>query len=513
MTMLLLVGEGPAFAPLDAFRALGLAVVHSPTAAAEALRIAGDTRPDAALVDVGGDIEAIEIGRRIRRQYGIPILHLTGRADEDRLARARAAEPDGYVDDVTSRRQLLGALEIAIRQRRSWGVPIGAPPVSTRADRLATLGTISAALAHQINNPFTWVIANLGLVVDTVDTLRRSLTVQSAATPRGASRNLESALTAIGHACDGAERIRRIVADLRDFAGPDELERVPLDVRELLDGAVRVCGNEIRHRARVRLLYQEVPAVDGNPTQLGQAFLNVLLNATQAIPTGRADANEIRLVTGTDVDGGALVEVHDTGSGIPAEYLDRIFEPFFTTRPIGTGRGMGLSVAHGIFTEHGGDIGVESRLGLGTVFRIRLPPTSMRVRPPTSDTHVHVGVRRGRVVVIDDEPLVLDVLGHLLGDDHDVETYTSGRAALARLFSGPPCDVILCDLMMPDCSGMDVYEAIARRRPDLVDHIVFITGGAFTERAMTFLQQVPNVRLQKPFEVRRLLEEIRRRVI
>ncbi|MFZ5481288.1 MAG: ATP-binding protein [Myxococcota bacterium] len=511
MPTILFLGDDPAVArdlrsPLDRLR-YGLHV--SPPRLPEAQRTAEELRPDLLLADARVPLSA-EAGHHLRRALDLPLVMLAAGASDAEVDRARGCEPDGWVEQLDAERTLRGVLEVALRNRGARrGRPAqGSPGGDAHADRLAALGSITAALAHEINNPLTWVAGNLGLAIDALSGLKEA--AESTAAPRGMARGISLAVQSLEHALQGSDRIRRIVADLRDFSGPDELDRRPVDVRTLVDTALRVCGNEVRHRAQVVREYAEVPSVRANMTQLGQVFLNLLVNAAQAIPAGRAEQNRIHVRVDVDRDGFVLVEVRDTGTGIAPEYLDRIFDPFFTTRPIGAGRGMGLSVAHGIVSDHGGEISVRSQVGLGSAFRVRLPAAPVPVEEAVDDDLAFEPGRRGRVLIVDDEPLVLDVLGKLLEEWHDVETCTSGAAALQLLLAGTPVDAVLCDLMMPDMTGMDIYEALARARPDVLDRIVFITGGAFTERATSFLQRVPNPRLEKPFEVQRLFSVLRR---
>jgi signal transduction histidine kinase len=514
MPTILLLGEDPALAEdlRPSLARLGHGLHLAPARLPEAQRTAEDVRPDLVLADARCPT-ATDTARSLRRQLDVPFVLLAAGASDEDVERALAGEPDAYLD-VADERGLRGVLAVAMRMRLKGRVatppraPAGGADGTTRADRLAALGSITAALAHEINNPLTWVAGNLSLAIDALSQARGS--VEHVAAPRGLARALSLAISSLDHAVEGSDRIRRIVADLRDFSGPDELDRRPVDVRSLVDTALRISGNELRHRAMIQREYRDVPHVLANLTQLGQVFLNLLVNAAQAMPAGRAEQNRIRVRIEQDVDGFVVVEVHDTGSGIAPEYLDRIFDPFFTTRPIGAGRGMGLSVAHGIVADHGGEIAVRSYVGVGSTFRVRLPPAPAEVEAVADEEDEFAPGRRGRVLVIDDEPLVLDVLGKLLAESHDVETCASGTMALERLTQDPPFDAVLCDLMMPDMTGMDIYEQLARARPELIDRMVFITGGAFTERATSFLARVPNARLEKPFEVRKLFSVLRR---
>jgi PAS domain S-box-containing protein len=351
------------------------------------------------------------------------------------------------------------------------------------ADRLSSVGTLAAGVAHEINNPLSYVLGNLSLLADE---LRRPA-------PRtGEMQQL------VAEALDGGERIRRIVRDLKSFARAEDDVHGPLDVRRVLELAINLAANEIRHRARLVREYAEVAPVDGNESRLGQVFVNLLINAAQAIPEGEADRHEIRLVC-RGAERRVIVEVHDTGCGIPAPLLGRIFEPFFTTKPVGTGTGLGLSTCHGIVTAMGGELEVESVLGRGSTFRVVLLASSapMPVRPAAAP-QPGPAPRRGRILVVDDEPIVSRTLKRFLEAEHDVVTAANGRQALDAL-DGDRFDAILCDLMMPEMTGMDVHAALVERDPALADRMIFMTGGAFTARARDFLDRVRNPRLEKPF--------------
>jgi CheY-like chemotaxis protein len=216
----------------------------------------------------------------------------------------------------------------------------------------------------------------------------------------------------------------------------------------------------------------------------------------------------IRLVTGMDAAGRVVVEVRDTGSGVPVELLGRIFEPFFTTKPVGVGTGLGLSICHNIVSSLGGEITVENQSGQGACFRVALWPAPQEsgARPAAPRT---AGGRRGRLLVIDDEPSVGAAVGRLLAAEHEVVTVSVAREALACFEQGERFDVILCDLMMPEMPGTELYAAIAALAPDQAERIVFMTGGAFTSRAREFLAHVPNLRVDKPFDSENLRAVIR----
>jgi CheY-like chemotaxis protein len=268
-----------------------------------------------------------------------------------------------------------------------------------------------------------------------------------------------------------------------------------------MDLSIDMAFNEIRHRARVVKIYGEVPFVEADEARLGQVFINLLVNAAQAIPEGNMAAHEIRIVTSTDSLGRAVVEVGDTGPGIPAKVAGRVFDPFFTTKPIGVGTGLGLSICHNIVVSMGGEITARNQEGGGAVFRVVLPPTSgsrLPVAPAAAATENAAAMRRAAVLIVDDERAVGAALGRVLRD-HDVTIVTTAKEALDLLDSDRVFDVVLSDLMMPEMSGMDLYDELVRRGSRAAERMVFLTGGAFTPAANAFLGRVSNERIEKPF--------------
>jgi PAS domain S-box-containing protein len=366
------------------------------------------------------------------------------------------------------------------------------------ADRLVSVGTLAAGVAHEINNPLTYVIANLEYVArlmadETSDPLRE--------------KN-ERVSRALKQAREGTERVRLIVRNLRTFSRGDEERRGPVSVREVIESAIDMSWNEIRHRAQLVRDYQSVPLVEANEARLGQVFLNLLVNAAQAIPEGNVDAHCIRI--GTRYDNHRVrIEISDTGVGIPAENIKRIFDPFFTTKAVGDGTGLGLSVCHGIVTALGGEIRVESTPGHGTVFSVLLPATEKPRAVAVPSRPSPAAGSRARVLIVDDEHNLRISLRQLVALENDVKDTASGNDVLELIRSGERFDVILCDLMMPEMSGVDVYHQLMKIAPDQAEKIVFLTGGAFTPRTQEFLASVKNRRMEKPFDVDELLLMIR----
>jgi CheY-like chemotaxis protein/two-component sensor histidine kinase len=343
-------------------------------------------------------------------------------------------------------------------------------------------------VAHEINNPLAYVLGNLEFALARL------------AAPRGREpAEIAEVIQALGHAREGSERIRHTTRDLRVFCRKDDETESVVDVRGVMESSINMAWNEIRHRARLVKSFEPVPNILGNDNRLGQVFLNLLVNAAQALPEDRADENEITVSIRCD-EQHVTIEVRDTGCGISGEQLKRVFEPFFTTKPQGQGSGIGLSICRSIVADLGGDIQVESRIGEGTCFRILLPAerAMLSTRPPRLE---RVSARRAKILVIDDEPALCAVIRRLLGGEHEIHTFVDAREALRLLRHDGAFDVIFCDLMMPRMSGMEFFAELSRLCGDLASRTVFLTGGAFNGTARQFLSSFPNRVVEKPFEV------------
>jgi nitrogen-specific signal transduction histidine kinase/ActR/RegA family two-component response regulator len=363
-------------------------------------------------------------------------------------------------------------------------------------DRLVSIGTLAAGVAHEINNPLAYIITNIEYALDTLRTDENATQL----TP-----DLAEVLLALDHARQGSERIRVTTRDLKVFCHTDAPGPISVDVRRVLDSSITMAWNEIRHRARLVKVFAEVPRVDANENRLAQVFLNLLVNAAQAIAEGNAAGNEIRVSVWHEDGGQVIVEISDTGSGISPEFLSHLFQPFFTTKQVGVGTGLGLSICQGIVKDLGGTIGVRSVVGSGTTFRVAFPAGILpeTARPSGTPTPFPSG-RRGRILVIDDEPFLVRTIQRVLEGEHDVRASNDARAVLPMLASEQNFDVILCDLMMPQMTGMEFHAELARNAPLMAERIVFLTAGAFTTKAKLFLDNVPNRRIEKPFDARTL---------
>jgi CheY-like chemotaxis protein len=318
-------------------------------------------------------------------------------------------------------------------------------------------------------------------------------------------------------------RIGRIVSDLRAFSGgaganssvhsntwrgamdsnshlAQQADVAGVDVSRCLQWALRTTAHEFRQRARVTTNFAPVPPVLAEETKLGQVFINLLVNAAHAIAPGHADTNHVRISTGVSDSGDIVITISDTGCGIADDARARIFEPFFTTKAPGRGTGLGLSISHGIMRSLGGRLEVESVVNEGTTMRVVLPAATPTAAPTTSPPAPAAQVARARVLAIDDEPLVLRLVGRVLRA-HEVVCVDNANQAVALLERGEHFDVVLCDLNMPTMTGVDFYEVVLARFPEVARQIAFLSGGSLTPRIDDFLKAVPNLRLQKPFDI------------
>ncbi|WP_176065271.1 PAS domain S-box protein [Anaeromyxobacter diazotrophicus] len=389
----------------------------------------------------------------------------------------------GLMRDVTERRALQARLALA--------------------DRMASVGTLAAGVAHELNNPLSYVMANLAWVAEMVSG-------RPAAADGPARDDLAQAMA---DAQAGAQRMRDIIRDLRTFSRGDETRAGEVRLEPVLESCVHMAWNEIRHRARLIRDFRAAPSVHGNEARLAQVFLNLLVNAAQAIPEGAADHNEIRVTVRPLDDDRVAVEVQDTGAGIAPEHRPRIFDPFFTTKPPGVGTGLGLSICHNLVAAMGGTIEVESAPLAGALFRVVLrrwtgPAEALPLPLPEPAPQP----ARGRVLVVDDEPAVGAAVRRTLAAEHDVDVVTSAREALERLDAGTRYDVVVTDLLMPDLTGIDLWRELRVRAPALAERMIFVTGGAFTPASHDFVERHRESCLEKPFELEQLRSLVRARL-
>ena len=455
------------------------------------------------------DAMAQMLGAPNRGLVGINMLTLGGAAGRDRMAelvaetlQGRRVRYDGPYTSMTTGKTIEAAAVLAPIREPGGAIEGGVVIVAdvserkrgqeqlARADRMASIGTLAAGVAHEINNPLVYVTLGLELI-------ERELSRAGAPGPEELQRMRGYCKDAI----EGAERVRTIVRDLRTFSWSGEAKAAPIEIEKVLESSINMAMSHIRQRAQVVRDYGELPALHADESRLGQVFLNLLVNAAQAIPEGAPDQHRIVLRTRAGAAGEAIVEVEDTGVGIEAWKQDRIFEPFWTDKPVGVGTGLGLSIVHGIVSGMGGEISVRSEPGKGSTFRVVLPARPPERASPAPPVEALALARRFRVLLIDDEPYLGITLATGLRDHADLVAVRSGAEAIQRLLDDDGFDLILCDLMMPDLTGMDVFEKIVEKRPALGRRFVFTTGGAVTDRARTFIEQRPGQRLDKPFRL------------
>jgi PAS domain S-box-containing protein len=378
-----------------------------------------------------------------------------------------------------------------------------------QAERLSALGVLSAGVAHEINNPLAYVVLNL-------EFLERELTK-----PDGASTP-EGLLERVRQARHGAERVANIVRDLKTFARADGWTRGPVRIESVLESALNVAQSETAKSARITRRYADVPAVLGNGARLEQVFLNLVVNAAQAMPEDETANHEIRIELASDGET-VRVEVADNGIGMPPHVLDRIFDPFFTTKPPGVGTGLGLPICRSIIRAHGGELEVRSAPGQGSTFTVSLPRYTGDNLPrytgdkkksePSGPGEAPPDTPRGRILVIDDEAAVGRTLSLVLESEYDVTVVTSAEQALVALREaarGVGFNVVLCDLVMPGMSGQDLFVAARAELPGIESRFIFMSGGYSSVRADDFPRTVPNHLFEKPFDlnlVRRTLRE------
>ena len=446
------------------------------------------------------------------RKLDIPFLIVSGVVNEQIAVEVMQAGAHDFIPKSNLTR-LVPAIERELREVELRAERVRMQGQLVVAERMASIGALAAGVAHEINNPLAALLANVQYWSESVARLKRELrdAPEDAATPtrQRVMEELDLLEEPVRDMTEAAERVRNIARDLRVFARPDDEAAGAVDIHRVIDSSVRMAWNEIRHRARLVRSLGTPPLVRANEGRLGQVFLNLLLNAAQAMPEGHANENEIRIRTGRAPQGEAFVEISDTGSGIEASVLPRIFDPFFTTKGNTMGSGLGLAISSRIVASIGGAITVESRPRVGSTFRVTLP-AAIDVAPekPSSSKSTATG-RGGRVLVIDDDVLLGSALRRMLTPKHEVTVLTNGHDALAKLEGGARYDVIFCDLMMPEITGMELHAEISQRAPQQASRVVFMTGGAFTPNARDFLESVSNRRIDKPFDVATIRRVVR----
>jgi two-component system NtrC family sensor kinase len=377
-----------------------------------------------------------------------------------------------------------------------------------RTDHLASVGQLAAGFAHEINNPASFVISNLTMLDRELQDLLHTLTERGALSGAEAT-NLLDMVEMAREGSRGMERIAAITAALQDFTRMHDHEIELTDVNQV----VRAAAEVLRADKRVRLTLREgeLPPIVAHKGRLVQVVTNLLLNAMSALQKVERAAPTILIQTASD-EVQITICVEDNGCGIAPEHLERIFEPFFTLTT-GQGSGLGLSLSAEIVRQHGGQLHIESQYGGWTRATLYLPLESDLRRTPSAASVLAPPLlgegARHRILLVDDDPLVLKSYVRLLSDEFEVFYTQSAREALSALREGERFEVIISDLMMPDFNGMQLYEAIKAEAPALLPRVVFYTGGVYDPSVMDFLQSVHVPLLTKPVSPEVLVQVIR----
>jgi PAS domain S-box-containing protein len=361
------------------------------------------------------------------------------------------------------------------------------------ASRLASVGELASGVAHEINNPLTGVIGYAHLLLARKDI----------------SRDVRHDLEIIN---EGSQRVAGIVKKLLAFARQTKPEQRYVNINELIRNTLDLRAYELAaSNIKVTLqLTRDLPMTIADPGQLQQVFLNLIINAETEMKIAN-DRGRLSIKT-EKINNTIRITFKDTGPGITKENLETIFDPFFTTREVGQGTGLGLSVCHGIVTEHNGRIWAESEPGKGATFIVELPVTTEEKQLELAEPEVEETkkITKAKILVVDDEPVIRQLISQVLGEQgHTVETVDNAAGAL-KMVKSKRYRLILLDIKMPGMSGVDLYKQFQKIAPSLTKRVVFITGDVMGKRTIAFLDKAKTPYIMKPFDARELKTQINR---
>ena len=429
----------------------------------------------------------------------IPVVMLTGVEDPElgREVVSRGVQDWIPKQDLNPRllqRALLHTLERRRRQQLEQQM--------VHNDKLASLGKLVAGVAHEINNPTTFILLNQHVAAKDLQQLREAVTTPA---------ELELIDRIHGNLNDnisGMYIIRDLVRNLSSLSRDERCSVETIDLNEVIRQACALAAATISRRATLVMALDELPLLQANRNRFTQLVLNLLTNAAHAIERGSPKDNRITVRTYC-VDDAIHLVIIDTGVGIPPRNQRKIFEPFYTTRSKEKGTGLGLTIVSDTVRLHGGRIDVASTVGEGTRIHIVVPLESPLASTPQSATPISPrtdGPRR-RLLLIDDEVLLTQAMLPFLEEAFEVVCVNDGVLALQMMESAGSYDLILCDLIMPDVDGVTLFESL-NDSPELQRRFVFMTGGTFTDRAREFVQQLPRPVLRKPLAPDALLAQL-----
>ncbi len=380
------------------------------------------------------------------------------------------------VRDQTSKRSLQTRLEVA--------------------ERMASMGQLAAGVAHEINNPLTYIQTNIELCLEELQNLNPN-TIDMRDWLRDAQKGTQQATT--------------VVAQLQSAARPIDQPQ-HFDLKPVIDWSLQLTHNQLRHCCTLHTdIPSDLPQVQGNTAQLTQVLINLITNAIGAFKGQHHNRNTLTIKALTDGPEHLLVHIKDNGVGISPQHLRRIFDPFFTTKDVGSGMGLGLFLSQNIIQSMGGSMEFNSTQGQGTTVTLRLltaqGDTPQPHAKPNPNPKPH-NPDQLKVLIIDDDALILRSLSRVLRK-HNVSTATNGAQALKLLQNDPHFDTIICDVMMPHMNGIEVLSAIQDQHPQLAPRFIFLTGGTFTLEQETTLKNLPNLVLKKPITPKELSSSLR----
>jgi signal transduction histidine kinase len=374
-------------------------------------------------------------------------------------------------------------------------------------EKMASVGLLTAGVAHEINNPLGFILPNFELVESWVASARAGKVDERV-------RSLDDLAKLVIECRRGLDRIARLVRQLRIFSHPGRQDLGPVDVDALVRSVVTLVERESGGRASVTVYSSHDCIARGNDDQLRQVMLNLLINSSQSFPADRNDGRiEVFVDHKEDLIG---IRVIDNGCGIAPENLRRVFDPFFTTKAVGHGTGLGLAISRDLVKKMDGNVTLESQLGRGTSATVTLhawrqdAADQQQVEPPRTPTPELLSPPSGRrlsIIIVEDETALLLPLRRMLADRHDVLTFSDSRDGMRCLVEREPPDVIICDINMPEVDGLELYRQVTGARPFLAERFVFLTGGDSDELA-TLMAKAPVRILEKPVHRKDLLAVI-----